>query len=286
MKKFSDLIKIHEDYARLLLESEDYRAFLKCFFGIKKVFNPVYSYGIFALHADVSKSAPRDITEGLRSLTDKTLPKFLKAMELEGLMEEFFVQLVAADTDPAKKRIVQRLKDLYLETHFNKTYTDSNFQDFRSPFIYAASGEVGVGVKLQTLAKRTGLSVEQIKETLPLMEELRLGSYKEGEKTFTPSTSQVHITADKDKKHFIDFYLYCMGLQKENLESKFHSETALFYNEVFSVKASELPALKGELKKVLKSFMLKAENPNGDRVAVLNLGFFDQVFNQDTDKSG
>jgi uncharacterized protein (TIGR02147 family) len=278
MKKFSDVLKNNEDYARLLLESEDYRAFLKCFFGIKKAFNPTYSYAVFARQAGVAKSLPRDISEGLKRLTDKTLPGFLKAMELDGLMEEFFVQLVASEADPKKKNLVLRLKDLFLETHFTKTYTDSNFKDFRSPFLYAASGEVDKGVKLELLAQRTGLSLAQIKESMPALEELKLGRYNQEEGRFTPSTSQVHVVAQKDNNFFIDFYLYCLNLQKENVQAKFNSEEALFYNDVFSVSSKELPVLKAELKKVLKSFMLKAENPHGDSVVVLNLGLFKQFF--------
>jgi len=52
MKKFSEILKNNEDYARLLLESEDYRAFLKCFFNIKKAFNSTYSYAVFARQAN------------------------------------------------------------------------------------------------------------------------------------------------------------------------------------------------------------------------------------------
>jgi len=234
--------------------------------------------------ANVAKSLPRDIAEGLKRLTDKSLPHFLKAMELEGLMEEFVVQLVGMEADVKKKKLVNRLKDLYLETHFTKTYTDSNFKDFRSPFLYAASGEVDIGVGLDLLSKRTGLSLEQVKESMPLLEELKLGRFIREENCFKPSTSQVHVVPQQDKNFFIDFYLYCMNLQQENVKSKFHSEQALFYNEIFSVDEKALPVLKAELKKVLKSFVLKAENPHGDSVVVLNLGLFKQFFSDDEKK--
>lgn len=281
MKKFSEVLKNNEAYARELLESSDYRVFLKNFFKIKKTLNPTYSYAVFSRQAKLAKSLPRDISEGLKRLTDKTLPSFLKAMELEGLMEEFFVQLVAMETDPKKIKLVKRLSDLYLEANFTKTYTDSNFKDYRSPFLYAASGEVDAGVDLQTLSSRTGLSLSQIRETLPVLEALKLGHFAQAEDRFTPSTSQVHVVPERDKKFFIDFYLYCLNLQKESVVSKFNSDESLFFNEVFSVCEKEMPALKLELKKVLKSYVIKAENSQGDSVAVLNVGLFKQFFKEE-----
>lgn len=278
MKKFSEVLKTNEDYARLLLESEDYRAFLKCYFSIKKAFNPTYSYAVFARHAEVAKSLPRDICEGLKRLTDKTLPQFLKAMELEGLLEEYFVQLVAAEADSSKLKLVKRLKDLYLETNFTQTFTDNNFQDHRSPFLYAASGEVDKGVSLEVLSRRTGMSLAEVKASLPRLEELKLGRYNPDQDSFIPATSHVHVTPGQQQRHFVDFYLHCLDLQKENVQAKFSSEEALFYNEVFSVSQKDLPRLKAELKKTLKSFILNAENPQGDSVAVLNLGLFQQRF--------
>ncbi len=280
MKKLSEIIKADEEIARTLLSSEDYRAFLKSYFRIKKIHNPSYSYAVFARQAKLAKSLPRDVTEGLKRLTDKTLPSFLKAMELEGLMEEFFVQLVAAETDPQKKKLVNRLADLYLEAHFTHTYNDSNFQDYRSPFLYAASGEVDAGVKLDILSKRTGLSLQQVREAIPALERLKLGRYIQEDDRFTPCTSQVHVIPERDKNFFTDFYLYCLNLQRESVVKKFNSDDTLFYNEVFSVNEKELPALKVELKKVLKSYVLKAENPHGDSVAVLNLGLFKQFFQE------
>lgn len=278
MTKLSDHLKKDEELSRFLLSTTDYREYLRNYFKIKKTLNPTYSYAVFARQAKVSKSLPRDIIEGLKRLTDKTLPLFVKAMELDGLMEEFFIQLVALEAEPRKKRLVESLASLYIETHFTKTYNDSNFKDYRSPFLYAASGEVDAGVKLETLAKRTGLSLEAIKESLPQLEQLKLGKYLPEMDTFIPTTTQVHVESRQDANHFVDFYLYCLNLQKESVREKFSSENSLFYNEIFSIDEKDLPALKKDMKKVLRSFLIKSENPKGDSVAVMNLGLFKQYF--------
>jgi uncharacterized protein (TIGR02147 family) len=218
--KLSDILKNNESSARQVLESQDYRAFLKNFFKIKKNVNPSYSYALFARQAKITKSLPRDITEGYKRITDKTLPGFIRAMELEGLLEEIFVHFVLMEIDGHKKKLVQRLVE---QSHFTKTYTDSNFKDFRSPFLFAASGEVDIGVKLGTLSTRTGLTLTQIREALPMMEKLKRGRFSGEEDRFTPSTSQVHIVPERDKNFFIDFYLYCLNLQRQNvLSHSFH----------------------------------------------------------------
>lgn len=278
MTKLTDLLKNNEQASRELLSCQDYRNFLRQFFKIKKSINPSYSYAVFARQAKVSKSLPRDIIEGLKRLTDKTLPAFVKAMELDGLMEEFFIQLVALDSEPRKKKLVERLAALYIETHFLQTYNDSNFKDFRSPFLYAASGEVQQGVRLETLAKRTGMKLEAVIESLPQLEQLKLGKYVPEQNMFIPTIPNVHVESKKDSNYFIDFYLYCLNLQKESVKEKFNCEDSLFYNEVFSIDAKDLPAMKQEMKKVLKSFLIKSENSDGDSVAVLNLGLFKQIF--------
>lgn len=278
MSKFSDVLKNNEELSRQLLISSDYREFLRTFFKIKKNIFPAYSYAVFARQAKVSKSLPRDIIEGLKRVTDKTLPAFAKAMELDGLMEEFFMQLVLSESDPSRKKLVERLKALYLETHFTKSFSDSNFKDFKSPFLYAASGTIESGAKLELLAQRTGLSISVIKESLPQLEKLKLGRYLEEEKTFIPATPQVHVVPQQDTDYFVNFYLFCLNLQKEQVTKKFHSPDALFYNEVFSINEKDLPTIKQEMKKVLKSFLIKAENPQGDSVAVVNLGLFKQHF--------
>jgi len=96
--------------------------------------------------------------------------------------------------------------------------------------------------------------------------------------TFIPTTTQVHVESGQDANHFVDFYLYCLNLQKESLKDKFTSEDTLFYNEIFSINEKDLPLLKKDMKKVLKSYLIKSENPQGDSAAVMNLGLFKQFF--------
>ncbi|HXH31978.1 MAG TPA: TIGR02147 family protein [Bacteriovoracaceae bacterium] len=278
MKSISDVLKTDEVSARLLIESPDYRTFLKNFFKIKKVHNTTYSYAVFARQAGVSKSLPRDIIEGLKRITEKTLPAFLHAMELEGLIEELFVQLVAAEDNPARNKLVQRLSSLFIETYYTKTYSDSNFKDFKAPFLYAASGEVGVGVDLKTLSKRTGLSLETVKSSIPTLETLKLGKYDPEKEFFIPSTAQVHVVNNKDEKFFHEFYLYCLNLQRDYAKDLFHADDTFFFNEVFSINKKDIPSLKTDLIKLLQSFLIKAENSKGDSVSVLNLGLFRQAF--------
>lgn len=280
-KVFSEFVKSNEEAAKSLLGAQDSRCFLKTFFTLKKTLNPSYSYAVFAMKAGVSKSLPRDVIEGLKRLTEKTMPQFLEAMELDGLMQEYFIQLWESEKDPAKSKLARKIADLYIETHFTKTYTDNNFKDYRSPFLYAASGEVGQGSKLEKMASRTGMSIENVRMAIPQLETLKLGTYVSETDTFIPATPQVHINVSaKGPSHFFSFYHYCLGLQREVAQKKFQSPDTFFYNEVFSIDEKALPTLKAELRNVMKSFLIKAENPHGDSVAVFNLGLFKQSFHE------
>lgn len=278
MSRFADYLKSNESAARELLAASDYREFLRSCFKFKKIINPSYSYAVFARQANVAKSLPRDIIEGLKRLTDKNLQAFALALELDGLLSEYFTQLYALETNPSHRKILERIKALYIETHFSKTFGDGNFENFKSPFLYAASGDVGVGAKIEDLAKRTGLDEDEIRATLPFMESVQLGKFIREESTFVPATPQVHVTPLNSPDHFMNFYLFCLNLQKEHLRKKFFSEEALFYNEVFSVDRKDLPAMKQEMKKLIRNFLIQAENSQGDSVAVVNVGFFRQNF--------
>lgn len=278
MSDFSSFLKSDESAARLLLCSPTYRQFLKNFIEIKKKRSKTYSFAELARKSEVSKSLPRDIVEGDKRITVKTLPKFLKAMELPGMLEDFFVQLIELEENPGKRNILDRLANLYLETYFINTFSEKNFKDFRVPFLYAASGDSEKGARIQTLATRTGFSFTDIREVLRIMESLNLGKVTADENGFVPSVSQIHVETEQGEVKFLEFYQFCLELQQEKIKNKSNLPGDLFYNDVFSVSEKDMEALKSELKKVLKSFVLKSENPAGDSVAVLNLGFFKQKF--------
>ncbi len=280
MNPLSTLLRTDEPSARYLLECGSYRDFLKRFFELKKRLNPRYSYTVFARAAAVAKSVPRDVIEGERRLTEKSLPKFLRALDLPGLMEEFFIKLVESETAGANEVYTQKISQMFLETNFKRSFTDDNFKDRSVPFIYAASGKVGEGSTLEVISRRTGLSPGEILEAIPKLEALGLGSYDKLTRRFIPSTSQVHVSSETSRTHFIDFYLYCLGLQQAAVSSKTPPpmDSSLFYNDVFSVNAEDLPKLKEQLEKLVKSFVLKNENPNGNSVAIVNLGLFNHRF--------
>lgn len=196
-------------------------------------------------------------------------------------MQEFFIQLVEAEKNPERMKLAQKIADLYIEKHFTKTYTDANFKDYRSPFLYAASGEVGKGATIEMMSQRTGIKTESIVEAMPLLERLKLGQFNSEEAKFIPVTPQVHIEAgSNDSTNFFSFYHYCLGLQREVAEKKFKNPDTFFYNEVFSIHEKDIPVVKAELRNVIKSFLIKAENPDGDSVAVFNLGLFKQDFKE------
>ncbi|HXH29995.1 MAG TPA: hypothetical protein VNJ01_04215 [Bacteriovoracaceae bacterium] len=280
MSPFSKFLRTDEPSARYLLESGSYRDFLSRFFEVKKKLNNDYSYNVFAKAAAIAKSLPRDVLMGERRLTERSLPKFLKAMALPGLMEEFFIKLVESDSNPTLSTYLSKLSQMYLENHFTQSFSDNNFQDFTIPFIYAASGRVGEGCGLDVIRSRTGLSESKVLDVIEQLEAMGLGKYDEKTLKFIPTVSQVHVEARSDSKHFLDFYLHSLSLQKATVEATgFPSPPkVLFFNNVFSVNERDIPQLKEELQIFLKSFVLKSENPVGDSVSILNLGFFKYEF--------
>ena len=277
MVKFAEHLQSNEESARYLLESEDYRDFLKRFFSLKKKIQPSFSYNVFARHASVAKSLPRDIISGEKRLTEKVLPRFISAMDLPHFMEEYFIQLVNSENGISDPDYRKKLSLFYLDHHFIKKHTTDNFKNPIVPFIYAASGALSEGSTLETIAERTGLPLENIKKSIPLMETLKLGNFDQAKGRFIPSATQVHVESSEQKEHFINFYKFCMGLQDKALDQQNHGSN-LFYNEVFSVNEKDLPLLAQELKKTLKSFVLKNEEASGNCVSILNLGLFKHRF--------
>ncbi len=135
-----------------------------------------------------------------------------------------------------------------------------------------------MGETLETISNRTGMSVEHIQEMIPKLQTLGLGIFNPLNNKLIPSTTQVHIETKVNETHFKDFYLHCQELQKKMLLDKGKNVENLFYNEVFSINQEMLPELRERLKDLLKSFVLKCENPEGNSVVVLNAAFTRQRF--------
>ena len=78
-----------------LFSYTDYRAFLKDFYAEQKGKNSLYSYRVFANKAKLgSPNYLKLVIDGVRRITDKNLPNFIRGLRLSSPEAEYFTNLV------------------------------------------------------------------------------------------------------------------------------------------------------------------------------------------------
>ena len=91
----------------------DYRAYLRAFYAAEKARRPTFSHRLFSRLAGLrSPNFLKLVMDGERNLGDESVPKFIKALGLEGEAAAFFSDLVTftqADNVAAKNRAFERI---------------------------------------------------------------------------------------------------------------------------------------------------------------------------------
>lgn len=73
----------------------NYREFLRDFFEAKKASNPSYSFRVFAQKADLGSSGHlKMVIDGQRNITQDTLPKYVKALDLKSKKDRKLFELL------------------------------------------------------------------------------------------------------------------------------------------------------------------------------------------------
>lgn len=94
----------------------DYRQYLRDFYEDRKRRSPGYSYRVFCRKSGIkSPSLFKEVIQGKRNLTKKTIPAFAKGLGLTDTDASFFAQLVAynqSSTSEEKQNCLERMRGL------------------------------------------------------------------------------------------------------------------------------------------------------------------------------
>ncbi len=268
----------HEHMVSLLLRSENYRDFLSESFTYLKDSKPGFSLATLARKIGCkSKSYPREVMTGRRTLSYDYAPGFVAAFGLKGDAKKLFLKFVELERSSKKEQLnadIQeikfRLKNriMHQTQKPNEIFSQSIWID-----IYAALGTVEQGASHEDILSRTGLKPQAISLILKSMQEKNIVRYDSASAHFFPQTLHHFFeNADQDlvfQKRFLDLLTRVEAKAKISMKS----ETDLFQCSTISVMTKDLPKLKIELRELIHRFVQDSELADGDKLAHVVVGF-------------
>lgn len=267
-----------QKFAPELVESRSYRQFLAAAmthlgFGGRRT-----NYAAFARKAGFSsRSFPRDVIVGKRALTVKSLPKFIRGMQLRGDLKNYFTLLAALEEPDLNE---DRLTKIELETQVRKLRARvrakaagektpaSSFAKLKYwQEVFASLGSEEAGASLDEIIARTRLPQAKVQEVLEKMVEQNCVSFDEKELRYRPVQLHLNLqglgTAEFFKLHLQD------RLQKINhaVKTDLSSPNRLLFDSVWSIEEKRLPEFKQRLRQLVIDFIDETEKSDGDRIA-------------------
>ena len=261
-----------------------YRTFLKTYLKWMKQFNPRFSYGVFAKKCGfASRNYPRDIVEGQKRITPKTLPAIIKAVGMNADVARYFTllvakeeqecnpdQLSAAAINQSAIKISQKIREK-LNNQIDNAKTKKHLYKIPDwPTIYAALGGFSNGAGATEIALKMGRPLDYCQD---ILEKMHTAGHvrKENERyVFNESTLQfLNLSTDT---FFEEYFLLSLERTRQQAKKHMKSDEHLFLTSTISVKKSSLPQVKAALKTALCQFIEQAEDGSGDAVVQLTVG--------------
>ena len=279
-------------FVEALTEAPDYRTFLARFFkpaaGTTPEARKLLSYSDFSRRAGFkSRAYIRDIVGGQKRVLPANFERICQGLGLSNGLREYLRWLVARE-EPALREALRatplqveaRLGDLRrrlrrtIATERRVLTRDGSATRVLAvdvPAVFAASGAVEVGATLPEIAGRTRLSAVRITRSLRLLEEI--GALTRAGDRYRPSTD--HLTLEKlgALSSFHQDFERALATCRARMPRQMERPGSLFFTSTVCVKDRDLPRIKEELRAALLSIVGVAEDPNGDCVADLVIGF-------------
>lgn len=268
---------------------ENYREFILLFIEHKKTLHPKYNFSTFAKKAGFSsRSFAREVCQGTKRLSATSLEKFIKAMDLQGELKNYFnllvnldqpeigsLNLTSTEIQSHLKRSRLRLKET---SGMSKPSASAKAAIYRIgdwPLVYASlDSEKGSSVK--DISARTGLSNAQVMRELKNLEGLHMIYCDLATKLYHSQDNHIFLHNLDTDQFFKNYILNSFEKAKYIVDKGMNPDTTCFYNSTFSIKRSELLNLCIELRSTLYKYIDKAESPLGDSVVNLTLAFWNE----------
>lgn len=274
-----------ESFVTLLINAKSSQEFLAPFFNSgasERVSPKPLSYQAFSQKAGYStKSYVAEIIAGRKKLTQASIEKFCKGLNLSALWKDYLENLVilenVQDADLKKTTLDQQdkiiIKILSARTKLQDSRSSLEKVLLKSyfPEICAALGGPEEGSTIEQIEKRTQIPHLEIQKTLDILEEENILTKRKD--NYILRTQSLDLEFLNSPEHFKFDFIRSLEKAKNRFNKQSPTKSALFMTQTFSVQSSKLPYFKSKLEKLILEFAEQAEDYDGDTVADINISF-------------
>jgi uncharacterized protein (TIGR02147 family) len=270
-----------------LLKTNDYREFLHQWIYCQDAKGKKINFSALSRKAGLSsRSFIKEVLEGKKSLTNVSLPKFIRAFDLKGDEAKYFQYLVASQEptidlgfkSPAEVTVkLQKIREKWLRKS-NPLLEQENknalarwaFKIHHVGEVYAALGNSKSGASLADVKLRTELSEQICQEVLNFLLDNGAAALQKN-RYFARRMSFDIFNLGSDESFKSQYQGALLQLQRKSRAS-FKSAEEFYFHSAFSVKKAKLPEFKERLKELVTEFLDEAQDDNGDKIGKLTLG--------------
>jgi uncharacterized protein (TIGR02147 family) len=232
-----------------------------------------------------SRSYPADVMNGHRRVTLSSLPGFIRGLNLKGDQRILFCLLVSKEEPDVNvdgltpKQIDKRLMKVRYRLHNRFSNPTSSkpkalYQLQSCLEVYAALGTLKDGACLQEIRTRTRLSARDCEEALAHLEKFQVIRVDVALERYYPLENE-HLIFETIKSNtpFQQHYLSMLSYFIKRASVDFDGNDRLFFSSTFSIRKERAPEFKRELRELVLRFIDNSEDPLGDSIAKMIVGF-------------
>lgn len=271
-------LKLDKNAKRRLVEVKNFREFIVRVLELRTSDQRKFGYADLARSSGfVSRSFPREVVTGKKTLTLDSLRKMSKGLGLPKDLIQYFTYLVELEVESCraegkstlsiekslknlKSRIVQKENELLKEA-------DGPFANKFLPRVFAALGAELDGASTTEVKKRTSFSEETILTSLKTLEDLGL-AVRKGTR-FYPQVSHPSLQNLNSETQFKRYFKANLDEISKELEADYSKDHCLSFNSCFIISIKDAVRLKEELRELLLKYVDEHDSPTGDKVVSL-----------------
>jgi DNA-binding MarR family transcriptional regulator len=222
-----------------------------------------------------SRSYVRMVMRGDKKPSPQALDSILSILEASSLIRRYLgLQLKIEKTTLSKERerLARQLAALQTKLGQNSSFQveESLYRAVDLPMVFAALGSPDNGASVNEILKRTRLSKSRVLSALVALEAQNLVASRDG-RCF-PRSSQL-LLPKASEGFFREFYLHLSEKSQRTARTDFQNRTNLFCGFVASIDSSKQKQHSDRLYQLLTEFLAEIEEPDGDTIVSLNVGF-------------
>ena len=271
-------VKLDKNSKKRLVDATNFREFIVRVLELRTTDQRKFGYADLARSAGfASRSFPREVVKGKKTLTLDSLRKMSKGLGLSKDLIQYFTYLVELDVKSCraegkstlniekslknlKSRILQKENEILKEA-------DGLFANKFLPKVFAALGAELDGASTAEVKRRTSFSEDTILTCLTSLEDLGL-VVRKGTR-FYPQVSHPSLQNLNSETQFKRYFKSSLDEISKELETDYSKDHCLFFNSCFIISMKDAIRLKEELRELMLKYVDEHDSPNGDKVVSL-----------------